>query len=101
MLKSLSLDHYSGDTLFMILLLACIGGTVVGYITDSVMGDRGFGPIGNGLLTVLGVVAGIYVRNTFFGRMEPGDLALTGIFAAIAATLLLLCLGVAKSLFQR
>lgn len=100
MLQILRLDQYSSEMLLFIFLGILIGGFVVGFITDAVMGDRGFGPIGNGMLTMLGAIVGIYIRNTFFGRMDPGDLIVTGIFAAATATLLLLLLGVAKHWVQ-
>jgi uncharacterized membrane protein YeaQ/YmgE (transglycosylase-associated protein family) len=100
MLQLLRLDHYSSEILLFLLLAVLIGGFVVGFVTDSVMGDRGFGPFGNGTLAVLGAVVGIYIRNTFFGRMDPGDLLVTGIFASATATLLLLLLGVAKHWVQ-
>ena len=100
MLKLMQLDHYSSDVLIMLVTAIIIVGMVVGYVTDIVMGDRGFGPVGNGLLVVLGAFAGIYLRNAYFGLMEPGDMAVTGIFAAASATLLLMLLGIAKHWVQ-
>lgn len=100
MLQFLRLDHYSNETLLFLLFAVSIGGVVIGLVTDFVMRDRGFGPIGNGALAVLGIGVGIHIRNSFFGSMSPGDLALTGVFAAAAATLLLLILGVAKHWVQ-
>ncbi len=100
MLQVLRLEQYSSEVLLFILLAVLIGGFVIGFVTDTVMGDRGFGPVGNGMLAMLGAVVGIYIRNTFFGRMDPGDLLVTGIFAAATATLLLLLLGVAKHWVQ-
>lgn len=100
MIAYLGLGEYSGSLLLLLALGVCIAGMVTGYITDAVMGDRGFGPFGNGMLTVLGAAVGLYVRHTFFGRMSPGDVATTAIFAAAAATLLLLVLGVAKHWVQ-
>ncbi|MBM3607145.1 MAG: hypothetical protein FJX29_01625 [Alphaproteobacteria bacterium] len=100
MLYYLRLDQYSNDTLLFILFAVVLAGVAIGYMTDIVMKDRGFGAFGNGSLAVLGMGTGIYIRNAFFGAMNPGDLALTGIFAAAMATLLLLVLGVAKHWLQ-
>ena len=49
MLQLLGLDQYSPDILAMIVLGVAIAGLVIGYITDLVMSDRGFGPYGNRL----------------------------------------------------
>lgn len=100
MLELLRIQYISSDTL-MLLALCIIGiGAVIGYITDSVMGERGFGPIGNGMLVILGAFVGIYIRHAFFRDMDPGDVAITGIFAAASATLLLMLLGLVKHWVQ-
>ena len=100
MLQALRLDQYTSDTLMLIILGIVLVGVAIGYVTDFVMKDRGFGAIGNGALVILGIGAGVYIRNVFFGTMSPGDFTLTGIFAAATATLLLLLLGVAKHWVQ-
>ena len=96
MLELLKLNDYPSDVLWLMMIFILCGGAVVGYITDSVMGERGFGPIGNGLLIIMGAFVGIYIRNAYFGLTSPGDMAITAIFAAASATLLLMLLGVAK-----
>ena len=100
MLELLQLDGYSTGTLGLLLCLVVGGGLVVGFVTDGVMGARGFGAGGNAMLVILGALVGIYIRNAYFGYMEPGDMAMTGIFAAASATLLLMILGVAKHWVQ-
>ena len=96
MLEILQLDTYSNDTLTLMMVFVLIGGLAIGFICDRVMGDRGFGPAGNALLVIFGAFVGIYIRNAYFGNMDPGDMAMTGIFAAASATLMLMLLGVAK-----
>jgi hypothetical protein len=100
MAEFLKLDQYPADVLWILTFLIIGGGTVVGYITDAVMGNRGFGPIGNGVLVIMGALIGVHVRNAYFGLTSPGDIAITAIFAAAAATLLLMLLGVAKHWVQ-
>lgn len=100
MFELLGLQEYAGDSIILLLLGVVVIGAAIGYITDIVMGDRGFGPLGNGLLTILGAAVGLYVRHSFFGTMQPGDAALTAVFAAASATLLLLLLGVVKHWVQ-
>ena len=48
----------------------------------------------------MGAFIGVHVRNAYFGLTSPGDIAITAIFAAAAATLLLMLLGVAKHWVQ-
>jgi hypothetical protein len=100
MAEFLKLDQYPADVLWILTFLIIGGGTVVGYITDAVMGNRGFGPISNGVLVIMGTFIGVHVRNAYFGLTSPGDIAITAIFAAAAATLLLMLLGVAKHWVQ-
>ena len=100
MLDLLQLNGYSNQTLGLLLCLVVGGGLVVGFITDSVMGPRGFGAGGNAMLVILGAFVGIYIRNAYFGYMEPGHMAMTGAFAAASATLLLMLLGLAKHWVQ-
>lgn len=96
MLELLKLHQYDSDVLTLLMFFVIIGSAAVGYVTDSVMGDRGFGPLGNASLIILGVFVGVYIRNAFFGLMKPGDIVTTAMFAAATATLLLMLLGVAK-----
>ena len=97
MLEFLELDQYSNETLVLIALTIFIGGAFVGIITDLVMRNRGFGPIGNGLLVVLGCYIGIHARNHFDGYLRGEEILRTGILAATFATTILLVFGVIKS----
>ena len=101
MLQTLRIEQLSTDALILLTLLAIVAGAVIGYLTDVVMKDRGFGPFGNGLLAILGAAVGLHVRLTIFGTLKPGDIALTCIFATATATLMLLIFGVIKSFARR
>lgn len=92
----LSVDYYDNTELLFMLLTFSICGIVFGTVTDLVMKDRGFGVVGNGLLAMFGAFIGVYTREHFFGRMLTGDLMVTIISAACAATAILLILGVVK-----
>lgn len=96
MLETLHLQNLSTDMLLLTIVAAGAIGILVGYIVDSVMGRRGFGPIGNGILITFGALVGVYVRNAYFSLMQPSDIAITGLFAGSFATLLLMLLGLAK-----
>ncbi|MBV1701195.1 MAG: hypothetical protein KGQ46_05175 [Hyphomicrobiales bacterium] len=91
-----SVDYYDNTELLFMLLTFSICGIVFGTVTDAVMQDRGFGAIGNGFLAMFGAFIGVYTREHYFGRMLTGDLMVTIISAASAATAILLILGVIK-----
>ena len=96
MLNVLGLGYYSSTELMAMLLIFGIGSAVLGFITDAVMGERGFGPFGNGFLTVLGASIGIHYRLALLGPVGSRDIILVGISAAASATVMLLILGVVK-----
>ena len=96
MFALLGLDHLSNDALLVLAIGIAIGGILLGFVADAVMGPRGFGPSGNGILVVLGAVVGVTVRDTWFERLDGGGLALTAAFCGCCAVALLLALGLAK-----
>jgi uncharacterized membrane protein YeaQ/YmgE (transglycosylase-associated protein family) len=100
MLQFLDPDNYSPQLLYLVVLGVVSAGIFAGYITDLIMGDRGFGFFGNGFLAILGAATGIYTRYAFFGWLRGQDMLVTGIFALAATILLLLLLGFAKNWVQ-
>ena len=90
------LDQISSEALALLIFVTAIIGMFVGYITDFVLGDRGFGPAGNAFLAVLGCVVGIYGRATYFGPTNLDENLMTGGLAASTATVMLLVLGIIK-----
>ena len=96
MLRHFALDQYHTESLIALGLALLMGGIIVGYLTDHILGDRGFGPVGNGMLAVVGCFSGIYARNAFIGHIEGNELLWTGVIAAAGATSMLLTLGVIK-----
>jgi uncharacterized membrane protein YeaQ/YmgE (transglycosylase-associated protein family) len=100
MLQYLDPDNYSPQLLYLIVIGVVSAGILAGYITDLIMGERGFGFIGNGILAILGAATGIYTRYAFFGWVRGEDMLVTGSFALAATTLLLLLLGFAKNWVQ-
>ena len=88
-------DVSSAGMLTMALCIL-IAAAVIGQLTDAVMGDRGFGAIGNGVLMVLGAGVGLFARSAFLGTMARNDATLTLMIAGLSSVMLLLALGVAK-----
>ena len=87
---------YSASELVALCMVLGIGGAVLGYITDAVMGDRGFGPTGNGCLAIVGGVVGIHYRNFILGPVASQEAILIAVTAGASATAALLILGLVK-----
>ena len=90
------LDQISTEALALLIFVTAIIGMFIGYITDFVLGNRGFGPGGNAFLAILGCVVGIYTRSTYFGPTSLDETLVTGGLAASSATVMLLMLGIIK-----
>jgi uncharacterized membrane protein YeaQ/YmgE (transglycosylase-associated protein family) len=96
MLHYFALDNYSDELLLVMGISVVLGAVVIGFVTDMLMADRGFGAFGNGMLAVVGCFIGLYVQNAYFGHANVNQLLLTGVMAAGTATGLLLTLGIVK-----
>jgi hypothetical protein len=100
MLQLFGLEQYTPDMLALIAVGIAAAGLIIGLLTDAVLSDRGFGPLGNGLLAILGTGTGIYTRHAFFGWLQGQEIIIIGSFAGATATLMLLILGLAKHWVQ-
>lgn len=86
----------SGEFAFLMLILV-VGCITTGFILDAIMKDLGLGPAPNGVLALIGVCAGIYLRYRLFAPNRADDVVMTIGFAMGCACLLVLTMGVAKS----
>jgi uncharacterized membrane protein YeaQ/YmgE (transglycosylase-associated protein family) len=80
--------------LFLAVIIGCM---VTGFIVDLIMRDLGLGPAPNGIIGLIGVCAGIYLRYRFFAPYRADDVILTIGFAMGCAFVLFIALGLAKS----
>jgi uncharacterized membrane protein YeaQ/YmgE (transglycosylase-associated protein family) len=99
-LAILGLQNFDSVFLLIVAIAALIGGAVVGYMTDMIMGERGFGPFGNATLAIFGAILGVYFRHAYFYRLYGDEVVITAVMAEVFATALLLCLGLVKRLTQ-
>jgi uncharacterized membrane protein YeaQ/YmgE (transglycosylase-associated protein family) len=99
-LAMLGLENFDSVFLLIVAIAALIGGAVIGYVTDIIMGDRGFGAFGNAILAIFGAALGVYFRHVYFYRLYGDEIVITAVMAEIFATALLLCLGLVKRLTQ-
>ncbi|HWG03840.1 MAG TPA: hypothetical protein VG271_02385 [Beijerinckiaceae bacterium] len=97
MLQLLDPGNYSVSMLAVIGFGVICGGSVAGYVTDMIMGERGFGFFGNAFLTMSGCGSGIYTRHVFFGWWQGEETLIVGTFALSTATLILLLFGLVKA----
>lgn len=92
----LGFDNLSQDVLLFGLFFVIAGSYAVGYVTDVVMGDHGFGPFGNSFLIALGGLTGFYAERQLMRNSHGDELMWATAFAAAGATVMLLTLGVVK-----
>jgi hypothetical protein len=88
------INHHSTEDLLILGFFVCVGGSVAGWIIDVAVRERGFGVVGNGILIVLGAVAGV-VASQIQGPIPtiPDTQRIIAFSAAASAlALLLFCL---------
>lgn len=93
---SYTIGGMSQADLLILLLFVAIAGVVMGFLTDALMRQQGFGPLGNGLIVTLGGVIGVYYRGLVFGPAAAQHSYAIAFSAVGAATLILLTVGIAK-----
>jgi len=89
---------YSRDALLTIGFFATVGAVVAGFLADRVMRERGFGPIGNGILILMGVGVGLIISRMELGPLRSSESDRVVIMAAAASTTVLLLCGAVKSI---
>ncbi len=75
-------------------IVACMAS---GFVVDATMKNLGLGPISNGIVALIGVCAGIYLRYRLFGISFTYDVFVTIGFALGFAVFLFLAMAFAKS----
>lgn len=103
MLAALGLQHATTDILLTIAVFAAVASLVHGWAVDSVLGDAGFGVIGNTILSLFGGTVGIWTWAVFL-RQQPlmgHDLANVIMFGVAGAMLLLIALAFVRRALAR
>jgi uncharacterized membrane protein YeaQ/YmgE (transglycosylase-associated protein family) len=81
----------------ILIIAVIIGCLALGFVTDLILRDFGLGPAPNGILGLIGVCVGVYLRYRLFAPYRADDLILTIGFAVGCAFVLFFTLGLAKS----
>ena len=102
MLAYLGLQSVPTEMLFFGVIMAFAASVIFGWTTDLAMKDRGFGPLGNALVGVVGAILGPRIWFLGLGHgssllgADPASLLTCG--AASALSLLLLSVLLKKAL---
>ena len=91
------LKEQSSGELSLIFLMVVVGCLTIGFALDLIMKDLGLGPAPNGVLALVGVGAGVYLRYLLLEPFRADDAVMTIAFALGCTLLLLIALAVAKS----
>ena len=89
-------DLSAGEMAFLVLMVfvCCMA---AGFALHVIMKNLGFGPFLNGVLALVGVFAGLYLRYRWFANFRAEDASTTIAFAMGCAVLMLVALGFLKS----
>ena len=91
------LKDLSGVELSFLVVVTIIATLVTGFVIDVIIQGSGLGPFLNGILALIGVCGGIYLRYRFFATYRADDALLTFGIAIATAIILLFVLILAKS----
>ena len=91
------LKDLSGFELSFLVLIVIIATLATGFVTDVITQGSGFGPFLNGILALIGVCGGIYLRYRLFAPYRADDVVLTIGMAIATALVLLFALVLAKN----
>jgi hypothetical protein len=91
------LKDLSGVELSFLVVVTIIATLVTGFVIDVIIQGSGLGPFLNGILALIGVCGGIYLRYQLFAPFRADDLVLTIGMAIATAFILIFALVVAKS----
>lgn len=89
--------HHSREDLLILAFFITVGATVIGWIIDVVMRDRGFGVIGNGLLIFLGALSGALVAQMIGSIPSIPETHRIMLFSASTSALILVFFCTVKS----
>ena len=99
-MPDLMIEQLSRETIMVLLLAAGAIILIIGTMTDWIMGGRGFGPLGNGLLIAMGCGLGLVMQTEILGPVRTSDASISAIIAGISATVFLVTFSMAKHWLQ-
>ena len=92
MINLISLTSLTFADVFELTVFSTIVGFAIGYVADAVMQDRGFGLIGNGILSIIGAMISLSFAHGLLSRFEDHELIVgsgVGLLGAMTALLAL------------
>lgn len=103
MLAAIGLQHATNETLLTVAVFVALASVVHGWAVDSVLGDAGFGVIGNTILSLFGGTISIWTWAVFL-RQQPltgHDMASVVMFGVAGAMLVLITLAFVRRALAR
>jgi uncharacterized membrane protein YeaQ/YmgE (transglycosylase-associated protein family) len=64
------MDYLNTTEQVLVLLIACVGSLLVGWVMNLIMEKIGFGIFGNTFAALLGVYSALYIYNRYVGTMK-------------------------------
>ena len=83
--------------IWVVVLGVAAAGLATGFTLDYIMGGAGFGPAANGILGLIGVALGVYLRYAVIGYQPQYDFYLSMGVPFVTSAVLLFILGFIKS----
>ena len=96
LLTAIGLDFLSESSLLAFAVAATVGATIGGWLTDAVMGARGYGVVGNTCLILVGAVAGLAATTRIMGPLEAYHASTVVTIASFCSIAILMLFSVAK-----
>jgi hypothetical protein len=90
------IEALSGFELTAVGMMVLVSAWGAGFLADNAMGQFGLGPVINGIVTLLGVFGGLYLRYAYIHLPADLDLGVTLGFAAVTPAILLMAIGIAR-----
>jgi uncharacterized membrane protein YeaQ/YmgE (transglycosylase-associated protein family) len=100
MWKLVGLSHLSDSELYLLLLVAVCCALAVGWIMDLIMDHVGFGIFGNAGVALLGMYVGLYLYNTYYGKLTSPDIFMVLSFTIASVMVHLVVLSVLRRVLR-
>ena len=90
MLSALGFGYFSTDYVIVMLVLACVGASAMGWLTDMLMRDSGVGIVGNSMVTLGGMALTMMFWNSRIGPVTSSEpIVVIAVMAAVSVVLLM------------
>jgi uncharacterized membrane protein YeaQ/YmgE (transglycosylase-associated protein family) len=100
MIQLIGLSHLADKELFLLALIATCASFAVGWIMDLIMRQVGFGIFGNTFICILGILAGLFLYNRYYGRLTSPDVAVVLTFVTVTVMTMLVTFSITRRVLK-